>query len=121
MDAAPERLRPRPGQAPQTPLARQSSPHSVDGRGGGGLHSRGGDATMPAKFSTHHIADEGIRFTAGDVVSLVHATGRTQIIKDPSGEYEVTGCRPATEYADSLLLRVDLKKPDREPPVQATP
>ena len=76
---------------------------------------------MAAKFSTHHIPDEGVRFAPGDVVSLVHAAGRVQIIHDPNGEYEATGCRPATEYADSALLRVDLKKPDREPPVQATP
>jgi hypothetical protein len=70
---------------------------------------------MAAKFSTHHIPDEGVQFVPGDVVSLVHAAGRVQIIKDPAGEYEVTGCRPATEYADSALLRVDLKKPERRP------
>ena len=70
---------------------------------------------MAAKFSTHHIRDEGVRFAPGDVVSLIHAAGRVQIIHDPNGEYEVTGCRPATEYADSALLRVDLKKPERRP------
>ena len=48
-------------------------------------------------------------------VRLVHAAGRVQIVKDSDGEYEVMGCRPATEYADSALLRVDLKKPDRHP------
>jgi hypothetical protein len=68
---------------------------------------------MAAKFLTHHIPDEGVQFVPGDVVSLVHAAGRVQILKDPAGEYEVTGCRPATEYTDSALLRVDLKKPER--------
>ena len=70
---------------------------------------------LAAKFSTHHIRDEGVRFAPGDVVSLVHAAGRVQIVHDPKGEYEVTGCRAATEYADSALLRVDLKKPERRP------
>jgi hypothetical protein len=68
-----------------------------------------------AKFSTHHIPDDGVRFAPGDVVSLVHAAGRVQIVKDSDGEYEVMGCRPATEYTDSALLRIDLKKPDRHP------
>jgi hypothetical protein len=27
---------------------------------------------MAAKFSTHHIPDEGIQFVPGDVVSLIH-------------------------------------------------
>ena len=76
---------------------------------------------MPPRFSTHHVADEGVRFTPGEVVSLVHAAGRVQIIRGPKGEYEDTGGRPATEYTDSSLLRVDLKKPDREPPVKPTP
>jgi hypothetical protein len=70
---------------------------------------------MAAKFSTHHIPDDGVRFAPGDVVRLVHTAGRVQVVKDPDGEYEVMGCRPATEYADSALLRVDLKKPDRHP------
>ena len=70
---------------------------------------------LAAKFSTHHIPDDGVRFAPGDVVSLVHAAGRVQIIHDPHGEYVVTGCRPATEYHASALLRVDLKKPERRP------
>ena len=65
--------------------------------------------------------DEGVRFAPGDVVSLVHAAGRVQIVHDPNGEYEVTGCRPATEYADSALLRVDLKKPERHPSAEEAP
>ena len=52
---------------------------------------------VAAKFSTHHILDEGVRFAPGEVVSLIHAAGRVQIVHDPRGEYEVTGCRPATE------------------------
>ena len=76
--------------------------HSVvDGWGGGGLHSRGGDATMPPKFSTHHVADEGVRFTRGDVVSLVHAAGRVQIIhtRTASTWSRAVGRPPSTRTA----------------------
>jgi hypothetical protein len=39
-----------------------------------------------------------------------------QIIKDPEGNYEVMGCRQATEYGDDpLLLRVDLRKREAPP------
>jgi hypothetical protein len=76
---------------------------------------------VAAKFSTHHIPDEGVRFAPGEVVSLIHAAGRVQIIHDPTGEYIVTGCRAATEYADSALLRVDVKKPERRPSAEDAP
>jgi hypothetical protein len=59
---------------------------------------------MAAKFLTHHIPDEGVQFIPGDVVSLIHAAGRVQIIKDSAGEYVVTGGRTATEYTDSSLV-----------------
>ena len=58
---------------------------------------------MAAKFSTHYIPDEGMRFKPGDIVSLVHGAQQVQIANDPNGEYEVMGCRLATEYADSAL------------------
>jgi len=71
---------------------------------------------MPARLSTHHVPDEGIRFTPGETVSVIHAAGSVQILKDPAGDYEVMGCRPATEYAgDTPLLRVDLRRIDRQP------
>ena len=76
---------------------------------------------MAAKFSTHHIPDDGVRFAPGDVVRLVHTAGRVQIVHDPHSEYVVTGCRPATEYHDSALLRVDLKKPERRPSAEDAP
>jgi hypothetical protein len=68
---------------------------------------------MATRYSTHHIIDEGIRFAPGETVSVVHATGRTQIIQDPAGGYTVIGCRLASEYAGGPLLRVDLKKIER--------
>ena len=53
--------------------------------------------SVAAKFLTHHIPNDGVWFAPGDVVSLVHAAGRVQIVKDSDGEYVVMGCRPATE------------------------
>jgi len=76
---------------------------------------------VAAKFSTHHIPDDGVRFAPGDVVSLIHAAGRVDIVRDPDGEYVVMGCRPATEYTGSALLRVDLTKPERHPAAQDAP
>jgi len=71
---------------------------------------------MPAKPSTHHIPDEGVRFAPGAPGSVIHAAGAVQVLKDPAGDYEVMGCRPATEYAgDTPLLRVDLRRIDRQP------
>lgn len=53
---------------------------------------------MPVRLSTHHVPDAGIRFSAGDVVRVDQSSGRVALIKDPDGEYEVVGCRPATEF-----------------------
>ncbi len=71
---------------------------------------------MPARFSTHHIPDEGVRFAPGETVKVIQAPGQTRILQDPNGEYEVTGCRPATEFrAGTPLLRVDLRRRADEP------
>ncbi len=79
---------------------------------------------MPARLSTHHIPDEGIRFTPGETVHVDQSSSQVLIIQDPAGAYEVLGCRPATEYAGSTpLLRVDLRRIDRSqvPRVAADP
>jgi hypothetical protein len=71
---------------------------------------------MPARFSTHHIPDEGVRFAPGEAVKVIHATGQVRILRDPNGDYEVMGCRPATEFREGPpLLRVDLKRRAAEP------
>jgi hypothetical protein len=64
------------------------------------------------KFSTHHVADEGIWYTPGETVRLDQSVRQIRIVKDPHGEYEVHSCRYATEYAGSVppLLRVGLRK-----------
>jgi hypothetical protein len=63
------------------------------------------------KFSTHHVPDQGIWYTPGEVVRLYESGRQVQIIKDPTGEYEVHSCRLATEYKGSpTLLRVGLRK-----------
>ena len=47
---------------------------------------------------------------------MVRAAGRVQIVKDPDGDYEVVGCRPATEFRKAPpLLRGDLRRIDRHP------
>jgi len=72
---------------------------------------------MPVRLSTHHVPDAGIRFSAGDVVRVDQSSGRVALIKDPDGEYEVVGCRPATEFReDPPLPRVDLRRIDRGQP-----
>jgi len=72
------------------------------------------------KFSTHHVRDEGIWYTPGDVVRLDESRTEVLIVKDPSGEYEVHSCRHATEYKGSpTLLRVGLRRgpaPERADP-----
>jgi len=79
---------------------------------------------MAGKFSTHHIPDQGIRFAPGETVHVDRALAQVQIVKDPDGDYEVVGCRPATEFRDGTpLLRVDLKRIERTriPPVEPHP
>lgn len=63
------------------------------------------------KFSTHHVPDVGVWYTAGEIVRIDQSGRQLQIVKDPSGEYEVHSCRQATEYdGPPVLLRVGLRK-----------
>jgi hypothetical protein len=63
------------------------------------------------KFSTHHVPNEGIWFTPGEIVRLDESGRQVQIVKDPLGEYEVHSCRHATEYTGTpALLRVGLRR-----------
>jgi len=69
---------------------------------------------MSVRLSTHHVPDTGSRFKPGDIVRLDQAPGGVLLIEDPAGEYEVMGCRPATEFRENPpLLRVDLRRIDR--------
>lgn len=69
------------------------------------------------KFSTHHVRDDGVWYKPGDTVRLDESARNVQIVKDPSGPYEVYACRKATEYrGDPPLLRVSLRRgPAMEP------
>jgi hypothetical protein len=67
-----------------------------------------------SRFPTHLIPDDGTRYAHGEVVHVDQSSGRIQIVVDPEGAYEVMNCRPATEYTDARLLRVDLRR--REAP-----
>lgn len=63
------------------------------------------------RFSTHHVPDAGIWYTAGETVRLEQGRNGIEIVKDPAGEYEVHSCRRATEYTgDPALLRVGLTR-----------
>lgn len=64
------------------------------------------------KFFTYHVpAITGTWYVPGEIVRIDESERQIQIVKDPSGEYEVYSCRQATEYAsDPLLLRVGLRK-----------
>ena len=73
-------------------------------------------------YSTHHIPDDGTRFTPGEIVHIDHSSGRVQLVRDPEGGYEVMNCRRATEYGtDPPLLRVDLRTRRREAPPTEDP
>ena len=73
-----------------------------------------------SRFPTHHIPDDGTRYAAGETVRVDQSSGQVRIIKDPAGNYEVVGCRPATEYGgDPPPLRVGLRK--REAPRAEAP
>jgi len=75
------------------------------------------------KFPTYHVPDEGIWYTPGEAVRLDESGRQVQIVKDPTGEYEVHSCRLATEYSGSpTLLRVGLRRgPLAERTEPATP
>jgi hypothetical protein len=63
------------------------------------------------RFSTHHVPDEGIWYTPGEIVRIDESARGIQIVKDPDGDYEVHSCRQATEYTGSpALLRVGLRR-----------
>ena len=64
------------------------------------------------KFSTHLVPNEGVWYEIGEVVRLDQSLPQVQIVKDPTGGYEVHSCRQATEYAGAPLLRVGLRRAD---------
>ena len=70
-----------------------------------------------SRFPTHLVPDDGTRYPQGEVVRVDQSSGRVQIVVDPEGAYEVVNCRPATEYTDARLLRVDLKRREAPPAV----
>ena len=73
-------------------------------------------------YPTHHIPDDGTRYALGEIVRADQSSGQMRLIKDPEGDYEVMGCRPATEYGDGPpLLRVDLRRRRRDAPPDEKP
>jgi len=42
-----------------------------------------------SRFPTHHIPDDGTRYTPSEIVRVDHSSGQVQIIKDLEGDYEV--------------------------------
>jgi hypothetical protein len=74
-----------------------------------------------SRFPTHLIPDDGTRYAPGEVVRIDQSSGRIQIVVDPEGSYEVVNCRPATEYTDTALLRVDLKRREAPPAAPSDP
>ncbi len=68
------------------------------------------------RFATHHVPDEGTWSTPGETVRVDRSSAQVQIVKDPTGDYEVHSCRRATEYTGGTpLLRVGLKRGNPEP------
>ncbi len=68
------------------------------------------------RFTTHHVADTGVRYAPGDIVRVDQSAAAVGIVKDPNGDYEVFSCRPATEYgSDPPLLRVSIRKRQHRP------
>jgi hypothetical protein len=63
------------------------------------------------KFSTHHVPDQGVWYTPGEVVRIDQSGRQVLIVKDPEGDHEVHSCRKATEYGgEPVLLRVGLRR-----------
>jgi hypothetical protein len=63
------------------------------------------------KFTTHHIQDDGVWYTPGEIVRIDQSGRQIRIVKDVTGGYEVYSCRHATEYAGTpALLRIGLRK-----------
>lgn len=63
------------------------------------------------RFPTHHVPDDGTRYAPGEIVLFDHSSGRLQVVKDPTGDYEILNCRRATEYGGATpLLRLSLRK-----------
>ena len=73
-------------------------------------------------YPTHHIPDDRTRYAPGEAVRVDQSSGQVRLIADPEGDYEVVGCRPASEYGDGPpLLRVDLRRRRRDTPPDETP
>jgi len=62
------------------------------------------------KISTHHVPDDGTWYVTGDTVRVDRGPVHPEIIKDANGDYEIFGCRQATEYAGTPLLRVSVRR-----------
>jgi len=73
-------------------------------------------------YPTHHIPDDGTRYAPGQFVRVDQSSGQVRLIADPEGDFEVVGCRPASEYGGGPpLLRVDLRRRRRDAPPDETP
>jgi hypothetical protein len=69
------------------------------------------------RFPTHHVPDEGVRYSQGDLVRIDQSSGAVRLVKDADGDYEVMNCRRAMEYGDDPpLLRIGLQKRARPVP-----
>lgn len=63
------------------------------------------------KFSTHHVPDQGVWYTPGEIVRIDQSGRQEVIVKDSTGDYEVHSCRRATEFTGGpALLRIGLRK-----------
>jgi hypothetical protein len=63
------------------------------------------------RFPTHHVPDEGVRYSRGNIVRIDQSSGAVRIIKDAQCDYEVMNYRRATGYGDNPpLLRIGLQK-----------
>ncbi len=62
-------------------------------------------------YPSFYVADADVPCLPGTPVRVDQSATRVRIVEDLDGEYEVVGCRPATELdADPPMLRVNLRR-----------
>ena len=57
------------------------------------------------------VPDEGVPYLRGEVVRVDDSSGHVRIIRDPNGDHEVVGSRPAAPIVGAPpMLRVTLRR-----------
>ena len=67
--------------------------------------------TEGGQYPSLYVADRDVPCLPGTPVRVDQSSTQIRIVEDPDGEYEIVGCRRATELdADPPMLRVNLRR-----------